>query len=172
MSRHMIAQNQNYFTANKFKLNKQADLDVLTQMAGCWDQGAPMAGIESREDQHLDLSRVIDSRASSFQRTTKKRYRKLFPDAKLVNEKFKFPTKSQVIGLMEASNKICSWSGLRGQWRVEKLSPLFLLTIDHIVPVSKHGSPDVNNLQVVMSVYNSVKSNESESEIRRWLYFS
>ncbi|KAK4512541.1 high-affinity iron permease [Mucor velutinosus] len=125
-----------------------------------------------RNDQHLDLSTLLNARASSFLHHTKKRYRKLFPDAKPVNEKFIFPTQSQLKGLMEASKGICSWSGLQGQWRPEKSSHLFLLTIDHVVPVSKHGSPTIDNLQVVISMYNSVKSDEFESEFQRWLYYS
>jgi len=74
---------------------------------------------------------------------------------------------------MEASNGICRWSGLQGLWRTNRSSfskPLFLLTIDHIVPVSKYGSPNVDNLQVVLSVYNLVKGNEFEDEFQRWLF--
>ncbi|KAL9542628.1 hypothetical protein MBANPS3_008525 [Mucor bainieri] len=176
MPRHMITQHKNYFTTNKFRPSMQADFHVLTEMAECWDQGVLMTDLEFRgdiwNDQHLDLSTLLTLRASRFLHHTKERYRKLFPDAKLANEKFKFPTQSQLKGFMEASNGICSWSGLHGHWRPNRASPLLLLSIDHIVPVSKHGSPNMSNLQVVLSVYNSVKSNESESEFKRWLYFS
>ncbi|GAN07843.1 hypothetical protein MAM1_0179c07347 [Mucor ambiguus] len=174
MSQQMIDLYRNYFTANKFKPNIQTDLHALTQMAERWDQRITITDNKIKgdisNDQHLDLSTLLNERAASFSKHTKKRYRKLYPDAKFANEKFIFPTQSQLKGFMEASNGICSWSGLRGQWRSERSSPLFLLSIDHIVPVSKHGSPNINNLQVVLSVYNSVKSNESESEFQRWLY--
>ncbi|KAF1800834.1 hypothetical protein FB192DRAFT_1473238 [Mucor lusitanicus] len=173
-SQLMIIHNENYFTANKFKLNKQADSHLSTQMAEYWDKEVLITDPDIMggfwNDQHLDLSTLLNVRASGFLHHTKNRYRKLYPKAKLVNEKFIFPTQSQVRGFMEASNGVCSWSGLRGQWRPERSSRLFSLSIDHIVPVSKHGSPNVDNLQVVLSVYNSVKSDESESTFLHWLH--
>ncbi|KAL9543628.1 hypothetical protein PS6_009186, partial [Mucor atramentarius] len=177
MCRQIMVKNYEYFTANKYELDVQADFTSLTQMAERWGQGAPTAddylNNDIWNDQRLDLSTVLDVRASNFLQHTKRRYRKLFPDANPTNEKFIFPTKSQLRGLMEASNGVCRWSGLQGLWRTNRSSfskSLFLLTIDHIVPVSKCGSPNVDNLQVVLSVYNLVKGSESEDEFQRWLF--
>lgn len=172
-----------YFTANDFILNQQLKFDTFEKLTEPLNQASTIVNCseminflynDSWRDQNLNLSRLFDKRASNFLRQSRERYRKLFPQAKLVTEKFKFPTKSQVKGFMEASSGKCAWSGIQGIWggnRQPHTNTMLLLSFDHIIPVSKNGSWNVDNLQIVLAGYNSVKGNEHEEEFLRWLFY-
>lgn len=172
-----------YFTANNFILDQQSKFDAYKKLTEPPNQTAMIGNCndmmdflynDSWKDQNLDLSRLFDKRASNFLRRSKKRYRKHFPQAKLASEKFIFPTKSQVKGFMEASNGKCAWSGIQGFWG-RKIQPhtnaMLLLSFDHIIPVSRNGSWNIDNLQIVLAVLNSVKGNEYEEEFLRWFFY-
>lgn len=172
-----------YFTANNLILDQQSKFDAYKKLTEPPNQTATIGNCndmmnflynDSWRDQNLNLSRLFDKCASNFLRRSKKRYRKRFPQAKLASEKFIFPTKSQVKGFMEASNGKCAWSGIQGFWG-GKIQPhtntMLSLSFDHIIPVSRNGTWNIDNLQIVLAGLNSVKGNEYEEEFLRWLFY-
>lgn len=172
-----------YFTANNSILDQQLKFDSFKKLTESPNQAAIISKYsemmnflynDSWREQNLNLSMLFDKRASNFLRQSRKRYRKLFPQAKLANEKFVFPTKSQLEGFIEASRGKCAWSGIQGFWRENRhfdTNTMFLLSFDHIIPVSKNGSWNIDNLQIVLTGYNLVKGNEYEEELLRWFFY-
>jgi hypothetical protein len=172
-----------YFTANNSILDQQLKFDSFKKLKESPNQAAIISKYseminflynDSWREQNLNLSMLFDKRASNFLRQSRKRYRKLFPQAKLANEKFVFPTKSQLEGFIEASGGKCAWSGIQGFWRKNRhfdTNTIFLLSFDHIIPVSKNGSWNIDNLQIVLTGYNLVKGNEYEEELLRWFFY-
>ncbi|CEP11313.1 hypothetical protein [Parasitella parasitica] len=169
---------EKFFVANKFSLRENPDFQIYTEFLNAQvaqtDYNIDMRLLNNdlrKDDQNLHLPNIMEVRASKFLNHSRERYRRLFPEAKISDEKFKFPTISQLKGFMEASQGRCAWSGIQGIWKMQSCkNTMFLLSFDHKVPVSRRGSWNVDNLQIVLRMYNSVKGNESEMEFQRWLF--
>jgi CRISPR/Cas system Type II protein with McrA/HNH and RuvC-like nuclease domain len=70
------------------------------------------------------------------------------------------PTHNELMTLIESQGYRCALSGVR-------LDPERAV-IDHIVPVSKGGDNDIDNLQWVHTVANKMKGNMSDESFIKW----
>ncbi|KAI8996800.1 hypothetical protein BDB01DRAFT_768544 [Pilobolus umbonatus] len=77
------------------------------------------------------------------------------------------PSVDQLRDLVTRSGNRCEVSRLLGLWYPR--NSIFTLSFDHIVPISKDGGWDIENIQVVLTILNSVKGNEYNQELLRWI---
>lgn len=81
-------------------------------------------------------------------------------------------TGQDLIDLYDASSRRCQFSGLMANVHAGGgHPPYWALSIDHIEPV--HGQQlerlyDTRNLQIMISVFNSVKSNDTDEQLQEW----
>ncbi|KAI9363315.1 hypothetical protein BD770DRAFT_407658 [Pilaira anomala] len=80
------------------------------------------------------------------------------------------PSCEELKAIALKSKGICSVSGVLGTWNYSKNnSDWNRLNWDHVVPISRGGSFEGNNLQLVLRCINQVKGNNSMTELRRYL---
>lgn len=74
--------------------------------------------------------------------------------------------------LMVSSNSSCVFSGQKGIWyspfQCPTKNPLYALSLDHKVPLSKGGLSTVDNLQVSLVCLNTIKDSHSNQEFVKW----
>ncbi|KAL7324974.1 hypothetical protein PS15p_210083 [Mucor circinelloides] len=74
--------------------------------------------------------------------------------------------------LMVSSNSSCAFSGQKGIWcspfQCPTKNPLYALSLDHKVPLSKGGLSTVDNLQVSLVCLNAIKDSHSNQEFVKW----
>jgi 5-methylcytosine-specific restriction endonuclease McrA len=72
---------------------------------------------------------------------------------------------------MVSSNSSCAFSGTKGIWHSFATyggNPLYSLSLDHKVPLSKGGSSTIDNLQVSLVCLNNIKGSHSNEKFVKW----
>lgn len=96
-----------------------------------------------------------------------RRYKQLFGSKNKTGNKI--PTQSEMFELLKESNGICALSGVTGVWTSNDSNDPFVLTVDHIIPISKGGSSGKHNLQVVLRCVNRLKGDKNNLETIQFL---
>ena len=81
-------------------------------------------------------------------------------NSKAATQSETLPTHNELMTLIERQGYRCALSGVR-------LEPEHAV-IDHIVPVSKGGDNEIDNLQWVHTVANKMKGNMSNESFIKW----
>lgn len=80
------------------------------------------------------------------------------------------PSREELKAIALESKGICSVSGVLGTWNYSKNnSDWNRLNWDHVVPVSRGGSFEGSNLQLVLKCINQLKGSNSMTELSRYL---
>ncbi|KAL7324976.1 hypothetical protein PS15p_210085 [Mucor circinelloides] len=74
----------------------------------------------------------------------------------------------ELMGFMVHSNATCALTGIKGAWSSFPGDPLYLLSLDHKVPLHVGGSSMISNLQVTLQGFNNVKGNYDAEDFKRW----
>ncbi|KAL9545775.1 hypothetical protein PS6_008047 [Mucor atramentarius] len=74
----------------------------------------------------------------------------------------------ELMDFMVHSNATCALTGIKGAWSSFPGDPLYLLSLDHKVPLHVGGSSMISNLQVTLQGFNNVKGNYDAEDFKRW----
>ncbi|GAN10496.1 hypothetical protein MAM1_0362d10037 [Mucor ambiguus] len=69
---------------------------------------------------------------------------------------------------MVNSNGTCALTGIKGSWSSFPGDPMYLLSLDHKVPLCTGGSSHIDNLQVTLQGFNNVKGDYTTEDFKIW----
>ncbi|KAK4519582.1 Mss4p nuclear export [Mucor velutinosus] len=66
------------------------------------------------------------------------------------------------------SNTTCALTGIKGSWSSFPGDPMYLLSLDHKIPLRAGGSSYIDNLQVTLQSFNNIKGDFEAEDFKRW----
>ncbi|KAL9552724.1 hypothetical protein MBANPS3_003636 [Mucor bainieri] len=87
------------------------------------------------------------------------------------NKSIEIASFQDLFELMVSSNSSCAFSGKKGVWHSfgeSEADPLYSLSLDHKVPLSKRGPSTIDNLQVSLVCLNEIKGTLSNKKFVTW----
>ncbi|KAL9552726.1 hypothetical protein MBANPS3_003638 [Mucor bainieri] len=74
----------------------------------------------------------------------------------------------QLMEFMVKSNATCALTGIKGSWSSIPGDPMYLLSLDHTLPLYGGGSSEIDNLQVTLQCFINVKGDYKAEDFKRW----